>query len=75
MSIIFGGFLAYAKGGDASFFSEETYRAYVEKRIPLVNERLRGENETFFDAMLSDEADLTKTPEGQEILKFIGSYE
>jgi len=67
--------MAYVKGGETSFFSEETYQAYVEKRIPLVNERLRGENETFFDAMLSEEADLTKTPEGQEILKFIGSYE
>jgi hypothetical protein len=35
---------------------------------------LRGENETFFDAMLSEEADFTKTPEGREILEFIGSY-
>jgi hypothetical protein len=66
--------MAYVKGGDTSFFSEETYQAYVERRIPLINERLRGEDETFFDAMLSDEADLTKTPEGQEILKLIGSY-
>jgi len=67
--------MAYAKSGDTSFFSEETYRAYVERRIPIVNERLRGEDETFFDAMLSQEADLTQTPEGQEILKLIGSYE
>jgi hypothetical protein len=66
--------MAYVKGGDTSFFSEETYQAYLEKRMPIVNERFRGENETFFDAMLSEEADLTKTPEGQEILKLIGSY-
>ena len=66
--------MAYVKGGDVSFFSEESYRVYVERRSPLVNERLRGEDETFFDAMLSQEADFTKTPEGQDILKLIGSY-
>ena len=66
--------MAYVKGGETSFFSEETYQAYVEKRIPLVNERLRGEDETFFGAMLSEEADFTKTPEGQEIIKLIRSH-
>jgi len=66
--------MAYVKGGDTSFFSEETYQTYIERRIPIVNERLRGEDETFFDAMLSEEADLAKTPEGQEILTLIGSY-
>jgi len=66
--------MAYVKGGDTSFFSEETYKAYIERRMPIVNERFRGEDETFFDAMLSQEADLTKTPEGQEILKLIGNY-
>jgi hypothetical protein len=66
--------MAYVKGGSMSFFSEETYQTYVEQRKPIVNERLRGENETFFDALLSQEADFTKIPEGQEILKLIGSY-
>jgi len=66
--------MAYVKGGSMSFFSEETYQTYVEQRKPIVNERLRGENETFFDALLSQEADLTKIPEGQEVLKLIGSY-
>ena len=66
--------MANVTGGSMSFFSEETYQTYVEQRKPIVNERLRGENETFFDALLSQEADLTKTPQGQEILKLIGDY-
>jgi len=64
--------MAYVKGGSESFFSKETYQMYIEQKRPIINERLRGENETFFEAMLSEEADLTKTPEGREILDFIG---
>jgi hypothetical protein len=66
--------MAYVSGESASFFSEETYLVYLEQKARIVNERLRGENETFFDAMLSEEADLTKTPEGREILEAIRSY-
>jgi len=66
--------MAIIKGGDMSFFSEETYQTYIQQRNPIINERFRGEDETFFDAMLSAEADLTKIPEGQEILKLIGNY-
>ena len=66
--------MAYVRGGSTSFFSKETYQAYLEQKESIINERLRGENETFFDAMLSEEADLTKTPEGREIIEFIGSY-
>jgi hypothetical protein len=66
--------MAYVKGGSMSFFSEETYQTYVEQKKPIVNERLRGEDETFFDALLSQEADITKIPEGQEVLKLIGSF-
>ena len=69
-----GGFMAYIKCGRGSFFSKETYQAYVEQKRPIINERLRGENETFFEAMLSEEADLTKTPEGRKILDFIEGY-
>jgi len=65
--------MAYVRGDSASFFSEESYRAYLEQKKPIINERYRGENETFFDAMLSEEADLSKTSEGRQILEFIGS--
>ena len=66
--------MSFAKGGSTTFFSEESYRTYIEQESSIFNERLRGEDETFFDAMLSEEADLTKTPEGREILALIGSY-
>ena len=66
--------MAYVRGVSASFFSQETYQSYVEKKDDIHNARLRDENETFFDAMLSEEADLTKTPEGREILEFVGNY-
>ena len=55
------------------FFQKIPIQAYVEQKMPIINERLRGEDETFFDAMLSEEADLSKTPEGRKILEFIGS--
>jgi len=66
--------MAFIKGGEASFFSEETYLAFIEQRNLIHNERLRGEDETIFDAALSDEADFTKYPEGGEILKVIRNY-
>jgi len=52
--------MAFIRGGSSSFFSEESYKAYVEKKGSVFNERLRSENETFFDALLSDEADISK---------------
>ena len=66
--------MAFVSGESASFFSEETYKEFVEQRILFHNERLRGKDETIFDAALSEEADFTKHPEGEEILKAIRSF-
>lgn len=66
--------MAFVKGGDASFFSVETYQAFIEQKNLLRNERLRGEDETIFDAALSEEADFTKYPEGEEILNAIRNF-
>ncbi|MCL2802280.1 MAG: hypothetical protein FWD28_11050 [Treponema sp.] len=63
--------MAYIKGDSASFFSEDSYRAYVEQKSSIYNERLRGKDETFFDAMLSDEADISRLPEGDKIIELI----
>ena len=63
--------MAFVRGGDVSFFSEESYQAFVKQKNLLYNERLRGEDETIFDAALSEEADFTKYPEGEEILNVI----
>jgi hypothetical protein len=66
--------MAFVRGGDESFFSEETYQAFIKQRNLIRNERLRGEDETIFDAALSEEADFTKHPEGEEILNAIRSF-
>jgi len=63
--------MAYIKGDSASFFSEDTYRAYMNQKDSIYNERLRGKDETFFDAMLSNEADILRLPEGNEIIELI----
>jgi hypothetical protein len=54
-------------------FDEKSYQKFSKEKITIDNSRLRNDNETFFDAMLSKEADLRTTPEGREIIKFIQS--
>jgi len=49
--------------------SQEAYENYLQKRDNISNIRLRPENETFFDAIMS--VDMTATPEGREILDTI----
>jgi hypothetical protein len=66
--------MADISGGSASFFSEDTYQSFVEHKSYIHNERLRGEDETIFDAALSEEADFRKHPEGDKILETIRNY-
>ena len=49
--------------------SQATYDRYLSKRNVASNKRVRPDNETFLDAMLS--VDMTATPEGREILDAI----
>ena len=56
------------------FFTEESYRDYLRKQSPISNERLRGKNETIFDALLSKEADFRDTSNGDEIISAIRDY-
>jgi len=66
--------MAIVKGGNASFFSEETYQAFIREKNLIHNERLRRDDETIFDAALSEEADFTKYPEGKEIIDVIRNF-
>jgi hypothetical protein len=66
--------MADVNGGSASFFSEETYQAKKKKKIIPLNERFRDDDETIFDAALSEDADFTKHPEGKEIIEAIRNY-
>ena len=52
-------------------FDDECYTKFLNEKKAIYNSRLRDENETFFDAMLSKEADLRTTPEGEKIIQFI----
>jgi len=54
-------------------FDEESYSRFLNNKKTIYNSRLRDDNETFFDAMLSKEADLRSTPEGEKIIKYIQS--
>ena len=54
-------------------FNDESYASFLHEKKAIYNSRLRGDDETFFDAMLSKEADLRTTPEGEKIIQFIQS--
>jgi len=49
--------------------SQAAYERYLLKKNVTSNKRIRPDNETFLDAMLS--VDMTATPEGREILDAI----
>jgi len=66
--------MAFVGGGDESFFSEETYQAFIKQKNLIYNDRFRSDDETIFDAALSQEADFTKYPEGEEILSVIRNF-
>ena len=66
--------MAFVRGGDESFFSEETYQTFIKQRNLIYNDRFRSDDETIFDAALSAEADFTKYPEGEEILNVIRNF-
>ena len=52
-------------------FNDTEYSRFLNEKTVIHNSRLRDDNETFFDAMLSKEADLRTTAEGRQIIKFI----
>jgi NAD+--asparagine ADP-ribosyltransferase len=51
--------------------SSKTWQEYHKNHETVHNERLRPDNVSFWDAMLSKEADFTKTPEGKHIADLI----
>jgi hypothetical protein len=54
-------------------FDDVSYSRFLNEKKILYNSRLRADNETFLDAMLSKEADLRTTFEGEKIIQFIQS--
>jgi len=56
------------------FFTEESYKEFLSKEKERHNDMYRNDGETIFDALSSDEADFTKTPEGAKIINAVRSY-
>ena len=54
-------------------FDDISYSKFLSEKRTIYNSRLRDDNETFLDAMMSKEADLRTTPEGQKIIQIIQS--
>ena len=59
------------KDPEDAVFTEESYQAFLKTKKHIVNNRLRGDDVSFFEAMLSDEADFTKGENGQELVRFL----
>ena len=54
-------------------FDDISYSRFLNEKRIIYNSRLRDDNEAFLDAMVSKEADLRTTPEGEKIIKIIQS--
>ena len=47
---------------------EKSYANYLEEKL-VSNDKVREDNETFFDALMSDDADIKAIPNGTEVLE------
>ena len=52
-------------------FDDASYSEFLNAKEAVRNSHPRDGGETFFDAILSKEADLRTAPEGQKIIRFI----
>ena len=51
--------------------SPQTWQDYLDNNDTISNQRLRPENVSFWDAMLSEDADFTRTSEDKRIAELI----
>ena len=51
--------------------SSQTWQNYLDNHETVSNEQLRPDNVSFWDAILSEEADFTKTSKGKKIAELI----
>jgi hypothetical protein len=49
--------------------SHEAYEKYLEKRDTISNSRIRPDNESFFDALMS--VDMANDPDGKKVIEII----
>jgi hypothetical protein len=55
--------------------SDEDYEEYLKKRDYISNTRIRPDNMDFFDWLSSEDADMSKTPEGQQLIAALQSID
>lgn len=63
--------MAFVKLEQGYIFSEEVYQAFLGSEAVASNARLRNASVSFIDAMMSPEADFTKTENGESIVNTI----
>ena len=51
--------------------SPQAWQKYLDNYETVSNERLRSDGVSFLDAMLSEEADFSRTAEGKRIVELI----
>jgi len=51
--------------------SPQAWQNYLDNKETVSNERLRPDNISFWDAILSEDADFTKTQNGKKIAELI----
>ena len=49
--------------------SQETYEKYLQKKETINNERIRPDDQNFFDAMLT--VDMKNDPDGKRVIEII----
>jgi hypothetical protein len=55
-------------------FTQEGYDRFVKAQAFISNQIYRSKNQSFYDAMRSDESDFTKTEEGKGALEAIIAF-
>jgi hypothetical protein len=53
--------------------TDEDYEEYLKKREYISNTRIRPDTMDFFDWLLSEDADMSKTPEGRQFITALQS--
>ncbi|GHT86707.1 hypothetical protein FACS189491_03390 [Spirochaetia bacterium] len=55
--------------------TDADYQEYLKKREHISNNRYRRDDEDIYDVLLSEEADMSRTPEGRQIIAALQSLD
>ncbi|MFP3041985.1 hypothetical protein LQZ19_09205 [Treponema primitia] len=56
-------------------FSYKEYEEYLKKKDEISNSRIRPDGMDFFDWLSSEKGDMSKTPEGQQLIAALQSID